>query len=176
MASLTQWTWVLVNSGSWWWTGRPGVVQSMGLQRVGHDWAAELNWTDNRDNDSALSLCSCEYYCGPRQVIGTESGTRKAITTVLIEWLCGENFACIIQPLTSPDFTENDGNLWVTEQKESTITVDGFWPTVCAAVVRSNITLRIMGGWYSFAAMATQVFLMSYLIISQVMLYIIKIA
>ena len=37
MASLTRWTWVWVNSGSWWWTGRPGVLQSMGLQRVGHD-------------------------------------------------------------------------------------------------------------------------------------------
>ena len=45
MASPTQWTWVWVNSGSWWWTGRPGVLQSMGLQRVGHDWATELNWT-----------------------------------------------------------------------------------------------------------------------------------
>ena len=33
----------LGNSGSWWWTGRPGVLQSMGSQRVGHDWATELN-------------------------------------------------------------------------------------------------------------------------------------
>ena len=46
MASPTQWTWVWVNSGSWWWTGRPGVLQFMGLQRVGHDWATELNWTE----------------------------------------------------------------------------------------------------------------------------------
>ena len=46
MASQTQWTWVWVNSRSWWWTGRPGVLQSMGLQRVGHDWVTELNWTD----------------------------------------------------------------------------------------------------------------------------------
>ena len=46
MASLTQWTWVWVNSGSWWWTGRPGVLQFMGSQRVGHDWATELNWTE----------------------------------------------------------------------------------------------------------------------------------
>ena len=38
--------WVRVDSGSWWWTGRPGVLQRMGLQRVGHDWATELNWTD----------------------------------------------------------------------------------------------------------------------------------
>jgi len=45
MASLTRWTWVWVNSGSWWWTGRPGVLRFMGLQRVGHNWATELNWT-----------------------------------------------------------------------------------------------------------------------------------
>ena len=45
MASPTQWTWVWVNSGSWWWTGRPGMLQSMGSQRVGHDWTTELNWT-----------------------------------------------------------------------------------------------------------------------------------
>ena len=44
MASLTRWTWVWVNSGSWWWTGRPGMLWSMALQRVGHDWATELNW------------------------------------------------------------------------------------------------------------------------------------
>ena len=41
-----QWTWIWVNSGSWWWTGRPGVLRFMGSQRVGHDWATELNWTD----------------------------------------------------------------------------------------------------------------------------------
>ena len=46
MASLTQWTWVWVNSGSWWWTGRPGMLQSMGSQTVGHDWVTELNWTE----------------------------------------------------------------------------------------------------------------------------------
>ena len=44
MASPTQWTWVWVNSGSWWWTGRPGMLQSKGSQRVRHDWATELNW------------------------------------------------------------------------------------------------------------------------------------
>ena len=44
MASPTPWTWVLVSSGSWWWTGRPGMLHSMGSQRVGHDWATELNW------------------------------------------------------------------------------------------------------------------------------------
>ena len=42
--SLTQWTWVLASSRSWWWTGKLSVVQSVGSQRVGHDWATELNW------------------------------------------------------------------------------------------------------------------------------------
>ena len=46
MASLTRWTWVWVNSGSWWWTGRPGMLQFMGSQRVGHDWVTELNWSE----------------------------------------------------------------------------------------------------------------------------------
>ena len=44
MASPTQWTWVWVNSRSWWWTGRPGMLQSVGSQRVRHYWATELNW------------------------------------------------------------------------------------------------------------------------------------
>ena len=54
MASLTQWTWVWVGSGSLWWTGRPGMLQFMGLQRVGHNWATELNWTES-------SLCARHY-------------------------------------------------------------------------------------------------------------------
>ena len=44
MASPIQWTWVWVNSGSWWWTGRPGVLQFMGSQRVAYAWATELIW------------------------------------------------------------------------------------------------------------------------------------
>ena len=45
MASQTRWTWIWVNSGSWWWTGRPGVLWFMGSQRIGPNWATELNWT-----------------------------------------------------------------------------------------------------------------------------------
>ena len=44
MASPTQWTWGWVNSRSWWWTGSPGVLQSLGSQRVRHDWVTEMNW------------------------------------------------------------------------------------------------------------------------------------
>ena len=54
MASLTQWTWVWVGSGSWWWTGRPGVLRFMGSQRVGHDWATELNWTELNWNSAEI--------------------------------------------------------------------------------------------------------------------------
>ena len=42
LASLTQWTWVWISSGSWWWTGRPGVLRSMGSQRIKHDWETKL--------------------------------------------------------------------------------------------------------------------------------------
>ena len=48
MASMTWWTWVWASSGIWWWTGNLGVLQSMGLQRVGHYWGTELNWTELR--------------------------------------------------------------------------------------------------------------------------------
>ena len=47
MSSPTRWMWVWVNSGSWWWTGKPGVLQFMGSQRIKHDWATELNWVRN---------------------------------------------------------------------------------------------------------------------------------
>ena len=55
MASLTRWTWVWVDSGGWWWTGRPGVLWLMGSQRVGHDWATELNWDHEEANKPTIS-------------------------------------------------------------------------------------------------------------------------
>ena len=80
MASLTQWTWIWVNSGSWWWTGRPGVLRFMGSQRVGQDWATELNWTEYdiyvvaclilQDMLSALILC--QHYQKTTQKVSNE--------------------------------------------------------------------------------------------------------
>ena len=58
MASSTRWTWVWMNSGSWWWTGRPGVLQFMGSQGVGHDWATELNWMLLKENKIQLNFKS----------------------------------------------------------------------------------------------------------------------
>ena len=57
IASRTRWTWVWVNSRRWWWTGRPGVLRFMGSQRVGHDWATELNWTRGREKEHWHHLC-----------------------------------------------------------------------------------------------------------------------
>ena len=56
MASLIRWTWIWVNSGSWWWTGRSGVLQFMRSQGVGHDWATELNWTEATKQQWQLSI------------------------------------------------------------------------------------------------------------------------
>ena len=47
VASSTWWTWVWVGSRSWWWTRKPGVLQSMGSQRIRHDWVTEVNWLNN---------------------------------------------------------------------------------------------------------------------------------
>jgi len=55
MASLTQWTWVWASSRSWWWTGKPGMLQSMGPQRIGHDWVTELNWRQENLNPFVFS-------------------------------------------------------------------------------------------------------------------------
>ena len=54
MALPTRWTRVWASSGSWWWTGKPGMLQSMGSQRVRHDWATELNWTELKQRDNSL--------------------------------------------------------------------------------------------------------------------------
>ena len=56
MASPTQWTWVWASSWSWWWTGKPGVLQSMGLQRAGHDWMTELNWISH---EHTINIKAC---------------------------------------------------------------------------------------------------------------------
>ena len=64
MATLTWWTWIWVSSGSWWWTGKPSVLQSMGSQRVGHDRATELNWTFRNMYTTAQALLSTGTFLG----------------------------------------------------------------------------------------------------------------
>ena len=72
MASLTQWTWIWVSSRNWWWAGKPGVLQSMGLQRVGQDWATELNWTHFYNNwvlDPRTAVLDCALSCNSPQEV-----------------------------------------------------------------------------------------------------------
>ena len=75
IASPTRWTWIWVNSRNWWWTGWPGVQQSMGLQRVEHNWATELN----RNSGEVLMI---ENTCSPspklRLVVQTKQGTLQS--------------------------------------------------------------------------------------------------
>ena len=84
MAS-TWWPWVWASSGSWWWTEKPGVLQSVGSQRVGHDWATGLNWTAAAA--AAKSLQSCPTLCDP--IDGSPPGS--AIPGILpagtLEWV-----------------------------------------------------------------------------------------
>ena len=62
--SLTRWTWVWVNSGSLWWTGKPGMLQSMGSQGIRHDWATELNWV-HPEAKVVWIKCVCDYLIPP---------------------------------------------------------------------------------------------------------------
>ena len=63
MASPTRWTWVWVNSGSWWWTVKPGMLWFVGLQRVRHDSATELNWWILFCKGMCLFQVEFQYHC-----------------------------------------------------------------------------------------------------------------
>ena len=66
MTSPTQWTWVRVNSGSWWRRGMPGVLRSTGSQRVGYNWATEPNWIERLPNSHFENLsCRCYSFISP---------------------------------------------------------------------------------------------------------------
>ena len=97
MASLTRWTWVWVNSGSWWWTGRPGVLRFMGLQRVGHDWATDLIWSWGllwvNTNDKSLD----HKYLAPKGILRPRLICLRWLdfvktsygTSLVVQWLRG---------------------------------------------------------------------------------------
>ena len=100
IASPTRWTWVWVNSGSWWWTGKPGVLRFMGSQRVGHDWVNELNWTDTFPGNFIFSLIILEGY---RRLVGLLWLLHSDIPVALIplwgcKWRpCEEAFSLVFQ-------------------------------------------------------------------------------
>ena len=102
MASPTQWTWVWVNPGSWWWTGKPGVLQSVGSQRVRHNWATELNWTE------------FEYIVWPQNSKGHTTMLRNFVYLmtfqndyfIIMEWLP--------TPVFLPGESQDRGAWWAT--------------------------------------------------------------
>ena len=99
MASPTQWTWVRVNSGSWWWTERPHMLQFMGSQRVGHNWATELNY----DN------------IGPTQINQNSVSMLQSWSAVFIQFVTNLNslFPCNITYSEVPGIST-----WMTWSRE----------------------------------------------------------
>ena len=118
MASPTQWMWVWANSKSWWWTGKPGMLQSMGLQRVGHGWATELNWTE----PDHLSCLLRNLYPGQEAIVRTGNGTMYwfqigngvCLDCHSILWLY-----CHPANLTSVKSTSCEMLGWITNKLES---------------------------------------------------------
>ena len=88
MASPTWWTWVWVNSGSWWWTGRPGMLQFMGSQRVGYDWVTELNWIPGKGQGpkSYFLLFESWYHTHLSFLVSGRMGRAMAIISFFFFW------------------------------------------------------------------------------------------
>ena len=87
VASLTGWTWVWVSSGSWWWTAKPGELQSMGSKRIGHDWVTELNWFSyNKWRNSIGKIPDCLH--------GAQSWQQREIWAYLIQNCQEERVSC----------------------------------------------------------------------------------
>ena len=82
MASPTRWTWVWVNSGRWWWTGRPGVLRFMGSQIVGHDWVTELNWTEALVSFCVVVQSLSHVWC----FVTPWTAARQASLSFIITW------------------------------------------------------------------------------------------
>ena len=104
MVSLTQWTWVWVNSRSWWWTKIPGFPQSMGLQSVGHDWETEVNWSELATVSSRSCFCwllhfGCKKY--------NQSGLSIDYLVMLMCWIFFwvVEKGCLLSPMRSLDKT-----------------------------------------------------------------------
>ena len=102
MASLTQRTWVWASSRSWWWTGKPGVLQSMGSQRVGHNWVAELNWINSLP--AGFSQPTDNW----------EEGRRKSEAVVLFTLLSVVPLGEVMSPANLFVYAESSNFHWVS--------------------------------------------------------------
>ena len=103
MASLTQWSWVWVSSGSWWWTGRPSILQSMALERFRHGWVTELNSTRQKLllGGEELGLLWSQVYVSLCKGTNTPSVPHfsRLICPEYLELLCSLLFKCLFQEM-----------------------------------------------------------------------------
>ena len=130
MASPTRWTWVWASSGSWWWTGRPGVLQSTGSQRLGHDWVTELNcwgcfcfysrWSWGSDWWTDLSSCKWQSLeAKPRPVGSKPHGLSRQPSASSGRLFCAGLLALWTQTLVGPgpawrsSVCWGPGNSWI---------------------------------------------------------------
>ena len=109
MASPTQWTWVWVNSESWWWAGRPRVLQSMGSQRVGHDWAKQQQ-PFIRSQLSARYVTTC--LCTFPNVINTHTCNWRLDTSKQLFLLTISSYD-LVSPVLFITFAQSD--LYMTD-------------------------------------------------------------
>ena len=104
MASLTRWKWVWVNSGSWCWTGRPGMLRFMGSQRVRHDWATELNWTE-WIIEKAREFQKNSYFCFINYAKAFDYVDHYKLWKILKEMGIPEYLTCLLRNLYGQDAT-----------------------------------------------------------------------
>ena len=122
MASLTQWTWVWVKSGSWWWTGKFGMLYSMGLQRVGHDWATELNW-------KSIFACMLNWSVAsdslqPHWLYPPGSSVHGITQGRILEWVAISSSRGSFQPRIKPMSPASAGRFFTTEQRKSFVLIN----------------------------------------------------
>ena len=112
MASPTRWAWVWVNSGSWWWTGRPGVPWFMGLQRVRHDWVTELNWSHLCICNSFVSVAASSPHHPPATEVVNFFPVNPLRWNPWFEWTWDRGILATLSCLqnTSTGFPSNESN------------------------------------------------------------------
>ena len=144
MASPTRRTWVWVDSGSWWWTGRPAVLQSMGSQRVRHDWATELNWISVLNGEFG----SCIYSVALTKGCTVPAHMKTPRNAVILLLLWDVN-------LQSSDLTHV--HPWYLPVTDSGRPLFGFWQhKLAVSFPSSSLTYHDVGGIDVVCTFSTQ--------------------
>ena len=114
MASPTQWTWVWVNSGSWWWTGRPRKLQSMMSERVEHDWVTELNWTELKFHFFVINSQDCDCWVVYNCMFSRQPKCSfRVLCQIYSHQQCMKDcFSVFLPALCAITFLEEDGLFW----------------------------------------------------------------